>query len=52
MLGSPLLFFKGMRLLMFQLSGFYYTLEQTPTVSTRLPTFSGFSRGLQLTISV
>ena len=24
MLGSPLLYFKGMRLLMFQLSGFYY----------------------------
>ena len=25
MLGIPLLYFKGMRLLMFQLSGFYYT---------------------------
>ena len=24
MLGFPLLYFKGMRLLMFQLSGFYY----------------------------
>ena len=24
MLGIPLLYFKGMRLLMFQLSGFYY----------------------------
>ena len=25
MLGFPLLYFKGMRLLMFQLSGFYYS---------------------------
>ena len=24
MLGSPILYFKGMRILMFQLSGFYY----------------------------
>ena len=24
MLGSPILYLKGMRLLMFQLSGFYY----------------------------
>ena len=27
MLGFPLLYFKGMRLLMFQLSSFYYTLR-------------------------
>ena len=27
MLGFPLLYFKGMRLLMFQLSGFYYSSE-------------------------
>ena len=27
MLGIPLLYFKGMRLLMFQLSGFYYTVS-------------------------
>ena len=26
MLGSPILYLKGMRILMFQLSGFYYTL--------------------------
>ena len=25
MLGSPILYLKGMRLMMFQLSGFYYT---------------------------
>ena len=27
MLGSPILYLKGMRILMFQLSGFYYTLQ-------------------------
>ena len=28
MLGFPLLYFKGMRLLMFQLSGFYYRVRE------------------------
>ena len=28
MLGSPIVYLKGMRILMFQLSGFYYT--ETP----------------------
>ena len=28
MLGSPILYLKGMRLLMFQLSGFYYILNR------------------------
>ena len=27
MLGSPILYLKGMRILMFQLSGFYYGVE-------------------------
>ena len=27
MLGSPILYLKGMRILMFQLSGFYYMLR-------------------------
>ena len=27
MLGSPILYLRGMRILMFQLSGFYYNLE-------------------------
>ena len=29
MLGFPLLYFKGMRILMFQLSGFYFTIPLT-----------------------
>ena len=28
MLGSPILYLKGMRILMFQLSGFYYRTTQ------------------------
>ena len=28
MLGSPILYLKGIRILMFQLSGFYYRLAQ------------------------
>ena len=30
MLGSPILYLKGMRILMFQLSGFYYKKRRMP----------------------
>ena len=33
MLGSPILYLKGMRIMMFQLSGFYYNEPQS------LPTY-------------
>ena len=36
MLGSLILYFKGMRILMFQLSGFYYRVSVSST-SQRLP---------------
>ena len=32
MLGSPLLYLKGMRAIMFQLSGFYYKPRNQPSV--------------------
>ena len=38
MLGFPLLYFKGMRLLMFQLSGFYYN------GSLGFPVFTGIRK--------
>ena len=34
MLGFPLLYFKGMRLMMFQLSGFYCSLNPEPSLIT------------------
>ena len=40
MLGSPILYIKGMRILMFQLSGFHYN----PTIIERLSFFGlGYS---------
>ena len=54
MLGSPILYLKGMRILMFQLSGFYYSLiigfrvnpnssnlQSNPTAPNTLVSFAG-----------
>ena len=38
MLGFPLLYFKGMRLLMFQLSGFYYKAITRLEIPKKEPT--------------
>ena len=35
MLGFPILYLKGMRIMMFQLSGFYYTITK-PEVQTNV----------------
>ena len=47
MLGFPLLYFKGMRLMMFQLSGFYYksNVEGIPALFDLYPisTFMGLT---------
>ena len=36
MLGSPILWLKGMRILMFQLSGFYYRVYRIGILQDRL----------------
>ena len=44
MLGFPLLYFKGMRLLMFQLSGFYY-MKAPGNPCSRMEAFREARRG-------
>ena len=38
MLGSPILYLKGMRIVMFQLSGFYYRKPEPTCSATQMPT--------------
>ena len=40
MLGSPMLYLKGMRIMMFQLSGFDY-IRNTTTLGPATPNFKG-----------
>ena len=49
MLGFPILYLKGMRIMMFQLSGFYYNMGfRAPTPTLNLPRGSIYTTIMEL----
>ena len=52
MLGSLILYLKGMRTIMFQLSGYYYSLRLEDWAPTRAPSLSGTLTGMGYVVGI